>query len=355
MTVPRGAIDCDIHPAVPSFAALMPYLDEYWREAVAMRGIDKLPLDITSYPAGAPLAGRPDWRPKTGAPGSDFEMLRAQALDGFGTRFAICNVLHGAQMLFQDDMAAAFCGAINEWIARELLDRDERLCASIVAPIQNVALAVAEIERRAADRRFVQVLVLSQADMPLGRRHYWPIYEAAERLGLPVGIHAGSMYRHAPSSAGWPSYYVEDYVAYAGGFENQLLSLIAEGVFAKFPKLKVVLIESGVTWLPAFFWRANKTWRGVRTDIPWVKRPPAEYVRDHVRLTIQPMDAPPSAAQLERVIEQIGSDDMLLFSTDYPHWQFDGEPALPAPLAGRLAEKILVENPLATYPRLEER
>jgi predicted TIM-barrel fold metal-dependent hydrolase len=251
-------------------------------------------------------------------------------------------------------MAAAFCGAINEWIARELLDRDPRLRASIVTPIQNVALAVAEIERRAADRRFVQVLLLCMADMPLGRRHYWPIYEAAERLGLPVGIHAGSMYRHAPTSVGWPSYYVEDYVAYAGAFENQLLSMIAEGVFARFPKLTVVLIESGVTWLPAFFWRTNKTWRGVRTEIPWVKRPPAEYVRRHVRCTIQPLDAPPTEAQLAAVIEQIGADDMLLFSTDYPHWQFDGMDALPPPLSGSLAQKILVENPLATYPRLGE-
>ena len=63
-------------------------------------------------------------------------------------------------------------------------------------------------------------------------------------------------------------------------------------MFAKYPELKVVLLESGVTWLPAFLWRFRKFWRGVRTEVPWVDRSPGEIVRDHFRLTIQPLDAP---------------------------------------------------------------
>jgi hypothetical protein len=120
----------------------------------------------------------------------------------------------------------------------------------------------------------------------------------------------------------------------------------------KFPALKVVLLESGVTWLPAFLWRANKTWRGVRSETPWVKRPPADYVRDHVRLTIQPLDAPPDPDLLETLVEQLDSEGMLLFSSDYPHWHYDGDDVLPAAFARALAPKILFENALATYPRL---
>jgi uncharacterized protein len=113
-----------------------------------------------------------------------------------------------------------------------------------------------------------------------------------------------------------------------------------------------VLIESGFTWLPGFLWRANKTWRGSRTEIPWVDRPPGEIVRDHVRLTIQPVDAPPEPGQLERLIDQLGSDKLLLFSTDYPHWQFDGDAVLPSAFSGDLLRRVLVDNPLETYPRL---
>ena len=144
-------------------------------------------------------------------------MIRSQALDPFGSRFAICNVLHGAVALFNEDMAMALCSAINDWVAKELLDREPRLRASILVPVHNPERAVAEIERVAADRRFVQVLLFAMGDMLLGRRPYWPIYAAAEKLELAVGIHAGSTYRHAPMSSGWPAHRVEDYVAQSAG------------------------------------------------------------------------------------------------------------------------------------------
>ena len=212
-----------------------------------------------------------------------------------------------------------------------------------------------EIERHAHDQRFVQVLMLVMGEMPLGRRVYWPIYEACERHGLTVGVHAGSTYRTSPTAAGWPSYQVEDYIVQGGSFENQLLSFIAEGVFQKFPKLKVVCIESGFTWLPTLLWRVNKTWRGVRAEVPWLDRPPADIIRDHVRFTLTPLDLPKDDPQkLLRTLDHIGADDLLLFSTDYPHWHFDGDEVLPDGLPDAMIRRILVDNPLEAYPRLRE-
>jgi hypothetical protein len=137
------------------------------------------------------------------------------------------------------------------------------------------------------------------------------------------------------------------------GFEGQLLSLMAEGVFTEYPELRIVLMESGITWLPPFIWRAIKSWRGLRTEAPWMRRSPGELVREHVRLTLQPFDAP-GAAEVERILAHIDSDDMLLFSTDYPHWQFDGHDAIPAGMSAELVQRICSDNPLATYPRLKE-
>lgn len=349
---PPGAIDCDVHAVLPGTHVLLPYFEPYWREHVRMRGLERDNYDLAAYPPGAALSARPDWRGTKGKPGTDIDLLRAKALDAFATRFAILNVLHGAQTVFSEDLSAAFCTAINRWLAAEWLDRDPRLRASIVVPGHSPELAAKEIARCAEDHRFVQVLLLVMQEVPLGRRQNWPIYRAAQEAGLPIGIHAGSSLRHAPTSIGWPSYLLEDYVVQAGGFAGALNSLIAEGVFVEFPSLKVVLIESGVTWLPAWIWRVNKTWRGVRAEVPWLTRSPGEYLREHVRLTIQPFDAPPTTAMVARLIEEIGADDMLLFSTDYPHWHFEGADALPDGLDGALARKIMIDNPLATYPRL---
>ncbi len=322
-------IDCDIHPAVGGTrTTLLPYLDDHWKEQVVSRAIDG--LDLTSYPPNMPLSGRADWRPATGKPGSDFEMVQRGAFDQLGSSHAICNVLYGAQAVYDPYMASAFCKAINDWISAEWLARDSRLRASIVVPMQAPDLAIEEIERRAGDPRFVSILVLAQGESLLGRRHYWPVYQAAGKHKLPIAIHAGSQYRGAPSSIGWPSYRYEYYLAEAQAFQAQILSLIYEGVL----------------------WRANKTWRGVRVEVPWIDREPAAIMRDHIRLTTQPFDSPGDAKGVADIIDMIDSDRMFLFASDYPHWQFDGDDAIPPYLPASIVSRMCADNPLETFPRL---
>jgi predicted TIM-barrel fold metal-dependent hydrolase len=348
----RGPIDCDIHPAVPDAATLLPFLPGHWADAAVQRGFTD--LEPATYPVNAPFTTRADWRPPKGKGASNLALLQKHALDHWGTSIAICNCLYGVHLIFSSDMAVAYARAVNSWMVQEWLNKDARLRASIVIPLQDPARAVEEIELQAGDRRFVQVLMPVSAEMPLGKPHYWPIYQAAERLGLPVGLHAGSMYRQPVTALGWGSYHAEDYVAQAQGFQSALASLLSEGVFGKFPDLKFVFIESGFTWLPACLWRLEKYWRALRLEIPWVDRSPIEITRRSVRLTLQPVDAPPTAAQFTRFLDHMGSDELLLFSTDYPHWQFDGDAVLPEGMPADLAKKIQFDNPMATYGRLAE-
>ncbi len=352
MTTPMpglAAIDCDVHPSVPGIRSLLPYLEPHWQEAMIEREVN---LESQSYPPNAPITARPDWRTHAGPASTTPEVLGSAVFDRLGADIAILNCVYGVQLVLNEDMATALARALNDWIAREWLDRDPRLRASIVVPLQNVESAVAEIEHRAGDNRFVQVLALAMGEIPLGRRQLWPVWAACERHGLPLGIHAGSAYRHPVTSLGWPSFYIEDYSAQSLGFQGQVASLITEGVFQKFPGLKVVLIESGVTWLPAFLWRLSKFWRGVRAEVPWLDRPPAEIMRDHIRLTAQPFDGPDDPASIARILDQLGSDELLLYASDYPHWQFDGNDPMPPGIPPALQRKLKLDNPLATYPRL---
>src|ERR1700741_4617811 len=227
-----GGVDCDLHPAVPHLTSLLPYMNDYWRDQVTTRGMTD--LISQSYPTNSPISSRPQWRPAQGKPGSPYEDMKRQGRDRFGVAWGICNPLYGVQMVFSEDMQDAFCRALNDWLAKEWLDRDTRLRGSIVIPTQSVEKAVAEIERCASDPRFVQVLMLVMGDVPLGKRALWPIYEAAEKHGLTVGIHAGSAYHNPPTSVGWGSSDIEDYVAQAQAFQTQLTSLIVAGVFAKY-------------------------------------------------------------------------------------------------------------------------
>jgi predicted TIM-barrel fold metal-dependent hydrolase len=188
-------------------------------------------------------------------------------------------------------------------------------------------------------------------EVPPGRKSLWPVWRAAARHGLPVGFHAGSAYRHPVTSLGWPSHYIEDAAAQAQGFQSALTSLVCEGAFARVPDLRVVLIESGVTWLPGFCWRLDKFWRGARQEVPWVDRPPSDIIRDHVRLTARPFDAP--AGEVAHLLAMMGGTDMLLAASDYPHWQDEATGLLAPGFALETLAVLADANPRATYPRLE--
>lgn len=350
--LPPGSVDCDLHHPNPTVKELMPFLEDLWQDLISSRGIEQ--FDSIAYPNNAPLTCRPDWRDAAGGVTNTPERLAKETLTRTGAAVGILNNLCGVHMIYDQYMAIAVTKALNTWTRVEWLDRHAGLRASIVPPLQDIEQAVAEIERCAADRRFVQVLFPAAAHMPYGHRSYWPIYQVAAKLGLPIGIHAGSAYHHPVTSLGWPSTAIEDYAAQSQIMQSQVVSMVSEGVFAKFPSLKVVLLESGVSWLPAFLWRFGKFWKGLRFETPWVDRAPAEIVRDHVRLTTQPFDVPDNPDIVARLIDQIGSQDMLLFSSDYPHWQFDNDAMLPVGFDSALLSKIAVDNPLATYPRLSE-
>ncbi len=198
-----GAIDCDIHPAVPNMRALLPYLNEYWREAIVSRGIANANQDLTSVSAQRSAVGAARSQAREGQCRHRHRAAKSQALDAFGTRFAIANVLHGALVYANEYMAAALCGAVNDWMAKEWLDADPRLRASILVPAESPDAAVEEIERLAHDKRFVQVLLLV-----MGGHSARQALLLADLRGGGKARHAdrrarGSMYRNAPTSIGW--------------------------------------------------------------------------------------------------------------------------------------------------------
>ena len=219
-------------------------------------------------------------------------------------------------------LADALCQAMNRWQVAEWTQPEPRLKGSILVPYEDGEASAAEIERWAGHPDYVQVLLLSRTAEPAGQKRYWPIYRAASEAGLPVGIHAFGFGGYPVSGGGWPSFYIEDMVGHAQSCQTMLSSMVLEGIFERFPKLKIVVVEAGFAWLPSLCWRLDKLWQRLRAELPHLKRPPSEYIRNHVWLTTQPMEEPAVKSQALDAIDWIGWD-RLLFATDYPHWDYD--------------------------------
>lgn len=341
-------IDCDVHAEVPRVEALFPYLPPYWVEHI-QQSVFKGPGE-TYYPRHAPVTARPGSIPEKGPAGSSLELLRQQVLDPLGVERAILVCTYAVDSLHNPDAAVAFASAVNDWLIAEWLEKEPRLRASIVVPSQIPQLAAREIDRVGSHPGFVQVLLPVRSQHPYGSRLFHPMWEAIARHNLVAGIHFGGAPGNPPFPSGWPSYYAEEYAGMAQVFQSQLCSIVSEGVFDLWPELRLTLIESGWTWLPAFMWRFDKEWRNLRRLVPWVKRPPSEYICEHVRFTILPLDAPPERQELLEIIEQLGSEELLLYATDYPHLHaHDPEQDLLAALPAHLARKIRTENARAWY------
>jgi predicted TIM-barrel fold metal-dependent hydrolase len=292
--------------------------------------------------------------PDGAAPGADPAYTAQQHLDANGISRA---VLIGGEVLGlgtmpDPDVAAMIAGAYNDWLAETWLAADDRYRGTIVVGAQDPQLAAAEIRRSGTNERFVAVL-LSLTNILMGQRHYYPIYEAAAELGLPITIHPNSgegIFRTSPSLAGGPpTYYVEWHTGLSQVFQANVISLICHGVFERFPQLKVVLTEGGIGWIPDVLWRLDKNVKGLRDEVPWVRRLPSEYVVDHVRFTSQPMPEPRRREHLHTLCDIVSAERTLLFSTDYPHWDYDSpRHALNAIPAG-IRQRVKVDNAVETY------
>ena len=124
--------------------------------------------------------------------------MREQHLDFYGIRRAILNPLASTGQGDQNvELRAAMARAINEWQLESGPARTTALKASVVVPYEDGASGRRRDRRRAGNKHFAQVLMLSRTSEPLGKRRYWPIYEAAGAAGLPVGIHVFGY-------SGWP-------------------------------------------------------------------------------------------------------------------------------------------------------
>ncbi len=334
MSQARPIYDTDIHQSFPP-NTMRRYLPAYFRQSHF-----RFPTAMTPSPLGV---SRADAVPENGPAGSDYDLLCAQHLDAFGITYALLTGNALAVGIHPDiDFGNAFASAYNDAVQEIWLPKDKRFFASLVINANDPRHAVGEIRKRGGDPRIAEVLFCSASVKPLGDRSYWPIYEAACEMGLPVSVHPGTEGRGISNGfiAGAPTTYLEWHTNLPQNYMGQIVSLVCQGVFEQFPDMIFVAKEGGLGWIPGVLWRLDKNWKGLRSSVPWIRRLPSEVILDHVRFTSQPVEEPEKNAHFFALMEMIHAEKTLMFSSDYPHWDNDspthGLPRLPDELADRV-------------------
>jgi predicted TIM-barrel fold metal-dependent hydrolase len=189
---------------------------------------------------------------------------------------------------------------------------------------------------------------------PLGRPYGDPVYEpvvkAAAEAGLPLDVHVGHVTGERNPGGRFTSNQAAVPLAYLDAMHH-VTSFIVHGTFERYPDLKVVVKEHGVSWLPHLMWRLDANYELLKLESRWVKKPPSEYIYSNVRLDTQPFEeSSTNAGDVTDLLTSVdGLDDLLMFATDYPHLSFDDPNHVVGQLPDGWARKVMCDNACAYY------
>jgi predicted TIM-barrel fold metal-dependent hydrolase len=348
------AVDTDLHHQSGDWSAVAPFVAEglRWRvkaggPPLARHGFKKVGVRFGDVPMPPSRDG------KSQHPAADPRWVKEHYLDPKGVDVAI---LTGSLLSLgvQPDaaLASALARGVNDWTLATWVRPYSCYKGSILVAQQDPAQAVAEIDRLGDDPGMVQVLLGSAGEAPLGRPLYHPIYAACVAHDLPLALHIGGegAGNSSPATAvGHPSTYFEWYGSLPQSYMAHIMSMVTEGVFVRYPTLKVVLYEGGITWLPHIMWRFDKNWKAQRAETPWLQQPPSSAILDHFFSTTYPLEALPNPEQLQQILAMVEAERTLLFSGNYPNWEYGDPFEMIRDIPDSMRRRVLVENALAVY------
>lgn len=340
----KEVIDCAVHVYPSGPAEIKRYLSQPWKHRFHM-------WENTYY--SNPVPPSRTVAPDGGRPGSHLDFLRKQLFEEQGVTTALLLPKANVSLHHNPDQAAVEASAYNQWLSETWLgeyNADGAFKGSITIAHQDPQQAADEIERWAEHEHFVQVVMDSGARAPFGQRHYHPIYAACNKHQIPLAIQPGTdgMGINILASQGYPSHYYEWYAGFSLAMQGHLISLLTEGVFERFPDLKIVITEGGFAWLPALMWRMDQEYKGLRSEVPWVKKPLSQYLQDHIWFTTQPLERPSSNEDLMKLLSTVDYENLLLYSSGYPD-EFFASPESLGFLSEGEQKKILSENAKQLY------
>lgn len=335
-------VDTDAH-VMESQSDFMPYLDDPFR-SLFNRGEGTLGEFGMLYPRANFMTNV-----HTGKVKMDFVRTQEDLLDGMDMLDTDKMVVTPTLNLYlgavhHDELAAAFAQAYNDWLLDKILDGQQGIFGAAVIAPQLPSRAVEEIDKHATESDIVAVFFPTAGASPaLGNERYYPIYEACESHGLPIMFHNGfnAFPFSFPIQFQGTSRGLSVHVPYHSmEHMTNLSSMLTHGVPVRFPDLKFVVQEAGLGWIPYFMYRYDDEYNAKREEAPLLEAQPSEYIQRQFYFTTQPLEGTHDIGYVSQTISSIGPESVM-FSSDYPHNDFDNSSELLQTIRSRFESEEL--------------
>jgi predicted TIM-barrel fold metal-dependent hydrolase len=249
--------------------------------------------------------------------------LEDQASEGIDHSVNYPTPLLGISDFPDTGSAISACSAYNDWFHAVWHKPSRgRMTGAALVPLRDATAAAHEAERAINELGAVAVLVQPYVgdDIHLCDAQFDSLWAVCERYGKPAAIH-GSRHTCAPKLAAHNFRNAARFYAISHPFQQQVAmgDLVLGGVLERYPRLKLVFLESGVGWMPHYIDRLDEAYQTVRVD--WINQEfalrakPSEYLLSgNCYFSCEP-DEP----HLDFYVRCLG-EDQVVYASDYPHY-----------------------------------
>ena len=324
-------VDCDAHHYEDeNFGQIVPYLEnDVLRQltlaalTTARRGV--LPTQIGYQDMGGRLTRFPMRSLEKTEPGRLRDVqLGERWMDAMGVDYSclfptgMLNVgLHPMK-----EMEVELCWGYNRWLTEQVLPETQgRMYSMLSLPFGDPDASLRHVETF-GDRKGVTGFMVTtvRSDMGVHNNAFMKVYRAIEERGLSLAFHAGPNWGE-PIFKSCNRFFSVHALGFTWYNILHCTNWVVNGMGERFPKLPILWVESGLAWVPFLMQRLDHEYMLRPSEAPLLKKKPSDYMRD-MYYSSQPMEVQDMEA-LECTFRMINAETQLLYSSDYPHWDFD--------------------------------
>jgi predicted TIM-barrel fold metal-dependent hydrolase len=221
----------------------------------------------------------------------------------------------------QKEMEVQLCWAYNRWLTEKVLpESGGRFYSMLSLPFNDPDECLRQVETFGDRKHVGGFMVTTVRNTGVQENAYMKVYRAIEERGLVLSFHSGPNWAE-PIFKTCNRFLSVHALGFSWYNILHCTNWVINGMCERFPKLPVIWIESGLAWVPFLMQKLDHEYMLRPSEAPLLKKKPSEYMRD-MYYSSQPMENQDIKA-LECTFRMINAETQLLYSSDYPHWDFD--------------------------------
>ncbi len=254
--------------------------------------------------------------------GHRFVQIVRRTIDTMGLDYQVIfptSMLH-LGMNPMEDIEIYLSRAYCRWLTEKILPQDKRILGLIYLPFNTPSECEKLVKQYAHHPGIVGFTICAVRHKPVHSNQYMRLYSMIEETGKPLIFHAGPHWDD-PSFSQLNRFISMHALSFVHYNLIHMTNWVINAMPERFPKLKTVWVESGLAWIPFLMQRLDHEVMMRQSEAPGLKRLPSEYMRE-MYYSSQPMERN-DLGLLEATMKAMKAETQLLYSSDWPHWDFD--------------------------------